>query len=737
MANENRYYLTPFAESGNRTEVPNSSIGGFVGYDTGFGPDYELPQESANRKRIERDKYNAVLFGVTKNLKQWQEELYPTWIQDDGTGAAFSYPKGMIVIHQSQTWSSNEDANQDEPAIGSKWSVFDILQHDLLTKESRNAIGSHDAIYRRSTTVAEIESGVFTDIPSYFSLSDRGGAKFDLVIGGAADGYGVINAGNGNTAVYSNETENVNPKAFGVVYDGNFRNPVDGKYYQDAAFTIPSTNNQLAMQAAWDYAYFNNGNIRDSIGTAVVNTIITPPVGVTEPRGDAFTVSGAGGGNAFVGSYPLPLCTKYVSERGLNAPVIHLQDRRGIVNTGGQVTIRNIRLEADSEPAEVMLCDQLGEYSRLDGIEMIQFGEGDGLVINYFMKANIERCNILNKDAFLTPTGNELRFGAAVRIKAGDGGGIPTIKKITGRGFKTAYILGEGATRQDNMSGLKLEQCESSVVRVGIDIREFTLAPTLDTCYFEGISETHIIDRGTASDIHSGIHFVNAVSQQPVTFIDSLGGTTGNSYHHNYIETSRDGDTLIDINGSEGKHCGFNTLIYGGTTQTNVTGINISGVFPKIFGVGNNIFNPKGGWLGVGTEKIKKSYTGIMTGENEAQNGDDLSCPLLLGAINYTTGQAILTEANVVGNELTIPDGVNVFTLAPSVPVSINSIVASSDGIRPLWLNLTNDNTTFTNSSLVRLDGGSSISGEGSVLFHLTTTGITNFTFEVTRASYV
>ena len=49
-----------------------------------------------------------------------------------------------------------------------------------------------------------------------------------------------------------------------------------------------------------------------------------------------------------------------------------------------------------------MHWDQLGEYSKLEGIEMLQCGEGDGLVIDYFMKGNIERCNILNTtDAFL------------------------------------------------------------------------------------------------------------------------------------------------------------------------------------------------------------------------------------------------------------------------------------------------------------------------------------------------
>ena len=106
MANENRYYKTPFAESGNKAEVPDASTAGAVGYDTGFGPDYELPQGAGNRKRIERNMYNGLNFGMTKNIKQWQEGLYPTWIEDNGTGVAYSYPQNMVVAHNERGFNS-------------------------------------------------------------------------------------------------------------------------------------------------------------------------------------------------------------------------------------------------------------------------------------------------------------------------------------------------------------------------------------------------------------------------------------------------------------------------------------------------------------------------------------------------------------------------------------------------------------------------------------------------------
>ncbi|AHK11703.1 hypothetical protein S141_57 [Shewanella sp. phage 1/41] len=124
MANETKYFKTPFAESGTRTEVPNASVGGAVGFDTGFGSDYELPQGSAGRKRIERDKYNGLHHSITKNLKQWQEKLYPTWIEDAGSVTPFSYAIGMVVNHAGNNWISTDDANTDEPGVGLKWKAY-------------------------------------------------------------------------------------------------------------------------------------------------------------------------------------------------------------------------------------------------------------------------------------------------------------------------------------------------------------------------------------------------------------------------------------------------------------------------------------------------------------------------------------------------------------------------------------------------------------------------------------
>lgn len=77
--------------------------------------------------------------------------------------------------------------------------VYHIRLNDHSLLANLNAVGAHDSIYRRSTTVAEIESGVFTDPKSRFTITDRGNAPAQLVSGGVADGYFILNALNGNT----------------------------------------------------------------------------------------------------------------------------------------------------------------------------------------------------------------------------------------------------------------------------------------------------------------------------------------------------------------------------------------------------------------------------------------------------------------------------------------------------------------------------------------------------------
>lgn len=123
MANEKKYFSHAFAENGNTEDIPDQASGGLVDLESGFGPDYEKLEGVAGRKLIGRTVFNGVMKDTTENIKQWQEKLYPTWIEDAGAGVPFSYSAGVIVNHNGQNWIADV-ANVTEPGIGSQWSEY-------------------------------------------------------------------------------------------------------------------------------------------------------------------------------------------------------------------------------------------------------------------------------------------------------------------------------------------------------------------------------------------------------------------------------------------------------------------------------------------------------------------------------------------------------------------------------------------------------------------------------------
>lgn len=263
MANQNRYYRTPFAESGNKAEVPNVSVGGAVGYDTGFGPDYELPQGTVNRKRIERNLYNGMHNGITKNLKQWQENLYPTWIEDDGTGVAFAYPEGMIVNHAGDNWISNEAANQEEPGAGSKWAAYLPSKNTLQGLSGLTSPSDLAQRHRIKATVAEVATGVFKD-GDRLEVSDRDNWPFN-VVAGVADSFGKLDAGGGNIAQIQITSGIASFAAFGAV--GDF-NPATGI----------GTDSRSAIQACINHMIsLGGGKIEEHTGKFYLGTGYNEP----------------------------------------------------------------------------------------------------------------------------------------------------------------------------------------------------------------------------------------------------------------------------------------------------------------------------------------------------------------------------------------------------------------------------------------------------------------------------
>lgn len=174
MANVNKYYKTAFAENGSRLDVPDESVSGAVAFNSGYGSDYQLPQGDPSRKRIERDKFNDLIYGITKNIKQIQERSFPTWIEDKGDGNPFLYSPGAIVYHQLNYYVSNTAFNNGIPGADSRWEKLDFLNLVEQATESKAGVaeiatqsevdvGTDNS---RFVTPLKLKSALTSNIPS-------------------------------------------------------------------------------------------------------------------------------------------------------------------------------------------------------------------------------------------------------------------------------------------------------------------------------------------------------------------------------------------------------------------------------------------------------------------------------------------------------------------------------------------------------------------------------------------
>lgn len=120
-----KYFKVPFAETGDRDVIPESSESGEVSFETGYTEDYELPKTSLNRKAIERAKNNGLYHAITENLKFWQENGAPEIVADDGTGSPLSYGKGFVGSLGGLTYAAMVDGTTTVPP-SAEWEEVDL-----------------------------------------------------------------------------------------------------------------------------------------------------------------------------------------------------------------------------------------------------------------------------------------------------------------------------------------------------------------------------------------------------------------------------------------------------------------------------------------------------------------------------------------------------------------------------------------------------------------------------------
>lgn len=127
-------FITPFAEAGDRAEMPDVPTGSDSNYQTGYPSQYEEDPvvNPSTAKFVERDKSNQLYNDITSNIKEWQEQTYPAFITSAVNGGIpFSYKQGSIVKSASDNYVSLADNNEDVPP-SAKWKLYNPQANNVL-----------------------------------------------------------------------------------------------------------------------------------------------------------------------------------------------------------------------------------------------------------------------------------------------------------------------------------------------------------------------------------------------------------------------------------------------------------------------------------------------------------------------------------------------------------------------------------------------------------------------------
>ena len=191
-------FITPFAEAGDRAEMPDTPAGSDSNYQTGYPSEYEEDPvvNPTTAKFVERDKSNQLYNDITANIKEWQEHTYPEFITSaNNSGVPFAYKKNSIVTYLGIDYASSVDANTDTPP-SIKWEVYSTsLINNLSQSINFATIASYKAFTKSLPTTKRVYilerdaffsviSGVITGNTSNIAASDEVDQSIKLITNG-------------------------------------------------------------------------------------------------------------------------------------------------------------------------------------------------------------------------------------------------------------------------------------------------------------------------------------------------------------------------------------------------------------------------------------------------------------------------------------------------------------------------------------------------------------------------
>lgn len=427
-----------------------------------------------------------------------------------------------------------------------------------------------------------------------------------------------------------------------------------------------------------------------------------------EYRGIPLTLVGDGNGESFVVASNLARGT--IIRAVGTAPAIAIKrDPLNAFATCGTVTIKGIRFEANNTTYAAEL-ESLCAQSLVENITVYQTGTGGGLRVKQMSTGLIHQCHFLGPRWLLGApfTGHGFYLEQSV-----NNNGLPSLHKCTSRGWQWSYVIGNGTIRTYSPT---IAECESSVCENGIWLKPYTSGAVVTVPYFEGITNTCVLDQGEDTGIYDGEFLLGFTTGIDGTF-SGLGGSYGRTYSNNYLEADDAGGGtkhLIRVEstgafGGPGCTVSDNRFVYNGAGAATVHGITIQGIDPRISMPGNQ-FLPRGStWAAPGKKLNDISTTPAGTGTGLYGFGvtayGDYEFPLLSrGALSLGINTTALTQTAVAANVLTVSGG-SYEILTPTVGVVINSIAAPLMDGKVLWLRVTNANVTFTNGATIKLAG--------------------------------
>jgi len=474
---------------------------------------------------------------------------------------------------------------------------------------------------------------------------------------------------------------------------------------------------QNAINAAW--ASFNN--LYFPAGGYLVTGLTIP--GSNATSNTSFRMYGQGSGQLFARAMTAGTIIKSVT----NAPIL-TDNTITPPQSNGRICVDNIRFEGSST-TPVVKFNSLYGYCEIHDLNIYQASTGDGLYIGYAAAANIYNVQSLNKD-YATYSLGASRTGVGFNFPNAYDSGLVAITDCSMRGYLTAYQIGGGAGKAIAPS---INRSESSVTYNGILLYD-TRKAVIDGNYFEGGDGGIGIGNNTSN--YSVISNNTLFAGYSVGIDDSNSSTQGTLISGNTINIGTVVSAIgVSVNTvAQNKNIINNTIICTDGTASQ-KGIYVNGGTNARYYITGNQFDPRTTWTGSGASKLSVATACLISGMSVGSDTNYEFPILSQGSISLWSHVDALTQANVVANRLTVPEG-SYFDITATVTTSINTLTINPTGSKFIIFKVNNANTTFLGSATLKLAGNVSFVGPGTITFIVDYIGGVTYAYEFARTVF-